>query len=61
MTIDKGLFVLLSRTWAGPGRTVKQDQEEISLNHVQAFIPDSAHFDAIIVMELLVFYPRLYN
>ena len=35
---NKGLFVLLSRTQAGPGRTVKQEQEEISRNHVQTFI-----------------------
>ena len=31
--------ILLSRTQAGPGRTVKQEHEEISRNHVQAFIP----------------------
>ena len=36
--VNKGLFVLLSRTRAGPGRTVKQEQEEISRNHVQSFI-----------------------
>ena len=30
----QGLYVLLSRTQAGPGRTVKQEQEEISRNHV---------------------------
>ena len=35
---NKGLFVLLSRTQAGPGRTVRQEQEEISRNHVQTFI-----------------------
>ena len=35
---NKGLFVFLSRTQAGPGRTVKQEQEEISPNHVQTFI-----------------------
>ena len=29
------LQILLSRTQAGPGRTVKQQQEEISPNHVQ--------------------------
>ena len=29
---NKGLHVLLSRTHAGPGRTVKQQQEEISRN-----------------------------
>ena len=31
--------ILLSNNQAGPGRTVKQEQEEISRNHVQAFIP----------------------
>ena len=35
---NKGLFVLLSKTQAGPGRTVKQEQEEISRNHAQTFI-----------------------
>ena len=35
---NKGLYVLLSRTQAEPGRTVKQEQEEISRNHVQTFI-----------------------
>ena len=38
---NKGLFVLLSRTQAGPGRTVRQEQEEISRNHVQTFISPS--------------------
>ena len=33
--------ILLSNSQAGPGRTVKQEQEEISCNHVQAFIPGS--------------------
>ena len=32
----KGLQILLSRIQAGPGTAVKQDQEEISPNHVQA-------------------------
>ena len=40
---NKGLYVLLSRTQAGPGRTVKQEQEEISRNHVQTFISPSVH------------------
>ena len=31
------LQILLSRTQAGQGRTVKQGQEEISPNHVQRF------------------------
>ena len=34
----KSLQILLSRTQAGPGRKVKQEQEEISRNHVQTFI-----------------------
>ena len=33
--------ILLSNSHPGPGRTVKQEQEEISRNHVQAFIPGS--------------------
>ena len=32
------MYVLLSRTQAGPGRIVKQEQEEISRSHVQTFI-----------------------
>ena len=39
---NKRLHILLSRTQAGPGRTVKQEQEEISRNHVQIFICLSA-------------------
>ena len=35
--------ILLSRTQAGPGRTVKQEQEEISHNHVQTFISFSLY------------------
>ena len=37
--------ILLSNSQAGPGRKVKQEQEEISRNHVQAFIPDSVQPD----------------
>ena len=33
----KGMHILLCNSQAGPGRTVKQQQEEISRNHVQAF------------------------
>ena len=33
----KSMYFLLSRTQAGPGRTVKQEQEETSRNHVQTF------------------------
>ena len=34
---------MLSRTQAGPGRTVKQEQEEISRKHVQTFIYPSVY------------------
>ena len=37
------MHILLSNSQAGPGRAVKHEQEEISLNHIQAFIPDSVH------------------
>ena len=33
----KGMQILLSRTQAGAGRTVQQEQEQTSRNHVQAF------------------------
>ena len=33
----KGVHILLSNSQAGPGKAVKQEQEEISCNHVQAF------------------------
>ena len=33
----KGLQILLSYSQAGPGRKAKQDQEEISRNHVPTF------------------------
>ena len=33
----KGVQILLSNSQAGPGRKVKQEQEEISRNHVQTF------------------------
>ena len=39
----KSMYFLLSRTQAGPGRTVKQEQEEISRNHVQTFSGCSVH------------------
>ena len=35
--------ILLSNSQAGPGRTVKQEQEEISRNHVQTFISPSVY------------------
>ena len=37
----KGMQILLSSTQAGAGRTGKQEQEQTSLNHVQAFYPIS--------------------
>ena len=37
------LQILLSRTQAGPGRTVKQQQEEISPNHIQSLNLISVH------------------
>ena len=37
------LQILLSRTQAGPGRTGKQEQEEISPNHVQRINLPSVH------------------
>ena len=38
---NKGMQILLGNSQVGPGTTVKQEQEEISRNHVQAFIPGS--------------------
>ena len=40
----KGVQILLSNNQAGPGRAVKQEQEEISPNHVQAFKPISVQY-----------------
>ena len=34
----KGVQILLSNSQAGQGRKVKQEQEDISCNHVQIFI-----------------------
>ena len=33
----KGVQILLSNSQAGPGRKVKQEQEEISCKHIHAF------------------------
>ena len=41
--VNKGVHVLISRIQAGPGRTVQQEQEEISRNHVQTFSGCSVH------------------
>ena len=38
--------ILLSRTQAGAGRTGKQEQEQTSRNHVQAFLPISVEQSA---------------
>ena len=35
------MHILLSNSQAGPDRTVKQEQDENSRNHVQAFFPGS--------------------
>ena len=51
---NKGLFVLLRRTQAGPGRTVKQEHEEISRNHVQTFISPSVLSAKIIPIFLAI-------
>ena len=39
----KYLQILLSRTQAGPGRKVKQEQEKISRNHVPRLFLGSVH------------------
>ena len=39
----KGLQILLSYSQAGPGRKAKQDQEEISRNHVPRLFLGSVH------------------
>ena len=43
---NKGLYVLLSRTQAGPGRTVKQEQEEMSRNYIRTnlYLPLSTQY-----------------
>ena len=43
------MFVLISRTQAGPDRTVKQEQEESSRNHVQTFISPSVKQPEVII------------
>ena len=44
----KGMQILLSRTQAGPARTVKEQQEQTSRNHVQRIllisVGHSGHF-----------------
>ena len=48
---NKGMHILLSNSQAGSGRTTKQEQEEISRNHVQAFIPGSVQTGAVTCSE----------
>ena len=48
----KGLQILLSRTQAGPGRAVKEEQEEISPNHVQAIYGASVFAYARVLLFL---------
>ena len=43
----KGLQILLSRTQAGSGRAVKQEQEENSRNHVQAIFGASVLYSSL--------------
>ena len=49
------MYFLLSRTQAGPGRTVKQEEEEINRNHVQTFsgcsVEESSDDDRDIIMH----------
>ena len=49
----KSLQILLSRTQAGPGRKVKQEQEEISRNHVPRLFLGSVVY---IISQRLFFY-----
>ena len=49
----KSMYFLLSRTQAGPGRTVKQEQEKISRNHVQTFSGCSVHCTYLMVFMLV--------
>ena len=51
--------ILLSNSQAGPGRTVKQEQDEISRNHMQANVPGSVCSDeeAFFSMVSLRFQP----
>ena len=41
---NKGLYVLLSRTQEGPGRTIKQEQEDI---HTTTYKPLFASVDTV--------------
>ena len=54
--INKGVYVLLSRTPVEQGRAVKQEQEEVSRNHVQTFISPSVQY-----LEIKCETLKLYN
>ena len=43
----KGVQILLSNSQAGPGRKVKQEQEEMSRNHVQRLFSSSVQSGAV--------------
>ena len=51
--------ILLSNSQAEPDKTVKQEQEEISRNHVQAFFPGPVQVKLIYV--LINRFPPLYS
>ena len=54
---NKGMQILLSNSQAGQGRTVKQEQGEISRNHVQALIPGSVCLVTLfLALKGIVFY-----
>ena len=57
---NNGLFVLLSMIQAGPGRTVKQEQEQISRNHVQTFSGYSVHLQKMRLLLYIATY-KSYN
>ena len=46
----KSMQILLSITQAEPGRTGKQEQEQTSRNHIQAFLPISVHIFKCCIM-----------
>ena len=52
------MHILLSNSQAEPGTTVKQEQEDISSNNVQAFVTGSVFF-VISIMDNLVLFKKL--
>ena len=53
------IYVLLSRNQAGLGRTVKQEQEEISRNHIRSYISDSVARGGSLMLKQLTALPML--